>query len=244
MSKPNRFGKGFTEVNEKYGKKSLIPNGKYAPKHPSRILIAGPSGCHKTTVFMNLILGDDPDCLMKFTRLYVVAKDLTEPYYEYLQDLFAKLQETADNTLTENGETPDPPYAYFTSDPTEFDLDMIDKDEQNLIVFDDCILDLKGDQGYAMNKFFMRGRKKSASMIFITQDAFAKDLKFIRAQCDYLILFDPGSASNIRNFVAEVGINGDKLLEKGRAAWSERGFVMIDKNNLTNDLGVRIGFYP
>ena len=56
-------------------------NGKwpYIPDHPYRILIIGCSGSGKTNAFFNLINEQ-----YSIDRIYLYAKDLSEPKYEYL----------------------------------------------------------------------------------------------------------------------------------------------------------------
>ena len=58
------------ELNEKW---------PYIPNHPYRILITGGSGSGKTNVLINLI-NEQHD----IDKIYLYAKDLSEPKYEYL----------------------------------------------------------------------------------------------------------------------------------------------------------------
>ena len=51
----------------------------YIPDHPYRILIIGGSGSGKTNALLNLI-NEQND----IDKIYVYAKDLSEPKYEYL----------------------------------------------------------------------------------------------------------------------------------------------------------------
>ena len=51
----------------------------YIPDHPYRILIIGGSGSGKTNAFFNLINEQ-----YSIDRIYLYAKDLSEPKYEYL----------------------------------------------------------------------------------------------------------------------------------------------------------------
>ena len=51
----------------------------YIPDHPYRILIVGGSGSGKTNVLLNLIKEQ-----IHIDKIYLYAKDLSEPKYEYL----------------------------------------------------------------------------------------------------------------------------------------------------------------
>ena len=54
-------------------------NWPYIPDHPYRILIIGGSGSGKTNALLNLI-ENQPD----IDKIYLYAKDLYEPKYQYL----------------------------------------------------------------------------------------------------------------------------------------------------------------
>ena len=51
----------------------------YIPHHPYRILIIGGSGSAKTNALLNLINEQD-----NIDKIYLYAKDFSEPKYEYL----------------------------------------------------------------------------------------------------------------------------------------------------------------
>ena len=51
----------------------------YIPDHPYRILIIGGSGSGKTRTLLNLINGQKD-----IGKIYLYAKDLSEPKYKYL----------------------------------------------------------------------------------------------------------------------------------------------------------------
>ena len=54
-------------------------NWSYTPDHPYRILIIGGSGSGKTNTLLNLI-DNQPD----IDKIYLYAKDLYEPKYQFL----------------------------------------------------------------------------------------------------------------------------------------------------------------
>ena len=61
------------EYNEKW---------PYIPNHPYRILIIGSSLSGKTNTLLNLIKEQDNDDIID--KIYLYAKDLSEPKYEFL----------------------------------------------------------------------------------------------------------------------------------------------------------------
>ena len=63
------------ENNKKHNEK-----WPYIPDHPYRILIIGGSGSGKTNALLNLINEQNDD----IDKIYLYAKDLSEPKYEYL----------------------------------------------------------------------------------------------------------------------------------------------------------------
>ena len=62
------------ENNKKHNKKWL-----YIPDHPYRIIIIGGSGSEKINALINLIRGQND-----IDKIYLYARDMSEPKYEYL----------------------------------------------------------------------------------------------------------------------------------------------------------------
>ena len=65
------------ENNKKHNEK-----WPYISDHPYRILIIGGSGSGKTNILLNLIKEQDYHYVID--KIYLYAKDLSEPKYEYL----------------------------------------------------------------------------------------------------------------------------------------------------------------
>ena len=68
------LGNIINENNEEHNEK-----WSYIPDHPYRILIIGGSGSGKTNIWLNLV-----NKQKDIDKIYLYAKDLSEPKYEYL----------------------------------------------------------------------------------------------------------------------------------------------------------------
>ena len=64
----------------------------YIPDHPYRIFIIGGSGSGKTKILLNLI-----NKQKDIDKIYLYAKDLSEPKYEYLDDVYENIDNNNPN---------------------------------------------------------------------------------------------------------------------------------------------------
>ena len=152
----NYFSENKTENN---------PNWLDAWNKPYRILITGGSGSGKTYVFLNLI-DNQPD----IDKIHLYAKGLYEAKYQYLIKIREKVGIDHYN---------DPrPYIDYSNDMRDvykYNGDYNpDGENKILIVFDDMIADMIGNirLDSIVTELFIRGRKLSISLIFITQSYF------------------------------------------------------------------------
>ena len=146
--------------NEKHNEK-----WPYIPDHPYRILIIGGSGSGKTNILLNLI-NEQKD----IDKIYLYAKDLSEPKYEYL----IKNRENAGIKHLNDSK------AFIECSNTMNDVyENIDNYNPNrkrkiLIVFDDMIADIMTNKKFQslIKELFIRCRKLNISLVFITQSYF------------------------------------------------------------------------
>ena len=111
----------------------------YIPDHPYRIIIIGGSGSGKTNALINLI-NEQND----IDKIYLYARDLSEPKYEYL----IKKRENIginyfndSNAFIECSNTMDDVYENIN------DYNPIRK-RKKVIVFDDMIADIKSNKRF------------------------------------------------------------------------------------------------
>ena len=132
---------------------------------PFRMFIIGPSGSGKTNTLPHLINNLHP-----IDKIYLCAKDIHEPKYEYLIN---KREQAGIKNLND-------PHAFIEySDEMNDVLDDINnynknRDKKVLIVFDDMIADIEYNKNFKriIKELFYRARKINVSIVFITQSYF------------------------------------------------------------------------
>ena len=162
---------------------------------PFRMLIIGPSGSGKTNTLLNLINNLHP-----FDKIYLYAKDLHEPKYEYLIN---KREQVGIKNLND-------PHAFIEySDDMNDVLDNIhnynkNKDKKVLIVFDDVIADIEHNENFKriIKELFYRARKVKVSIVFITQSYF-RALKDARLNSTHYILMKTGNKKELKRIAEE-----------------------------------------
>ena len=126
-------------------------NWPYIPDHPYRILIIGGSGSGKTNALINLI-NEQND----IDKIYLYAKDLSEPKHEYLikkrEDVGIKHVNNL-NAFIEYSNTIADVYENINDNPN--------RRRKILIVFDDMIADIMTSRKFQakIKELFIRCRK-------------------------------------------------------------------------------------
>jgi ABC-type dipeptide/oligopeptide/nickel transport system ATPase component len=198
----------YKKIPERFLLKSHNPHyDKHNIKLPFRMIIMGSSGSGKTQTLMSLIY-NMPDT---FENIFIVTKNKDEPLYNYIDEKLGKkglkMMEIDKDGLP--------------------DLDKLDKTQQSLIVMDDLV----GEKNQKpMEQFFLRARKKNASLVYITQSYYAVP-KMIRNNMTYLIIKQISSMKNLTMIAREfdLGMAKDTLTTMYKDATSEKkNFLMID----------------
>ena len=162
---------------------------------PFRMLFIGPSGSGKTNTLLHLINNLHP-----IDKIYLYAKDINEPKYEYLIN---KREQVGIKNLND-------PHAFIEySDDIDDVLDDTNnynknRDKKILIVFDDTITDIEYNKKFKrkIKELFYRARKINVSIVFITQSYF-RALKDARLTSTHYILMKIGNKKELKRIAEE-----------------------------------------
>ena len=168
------------------------------PDHLYRIIIICESGSGKTNTLLNLIKERDYHDVID--KIYLYAKDLSEPKYEYL----IKKRKDAGIKHVNN------PNAFIMCSNTMDDVyeNINDcnpnRDKKVLIVFKDMIADIMSTKTFqaVIKELFIRCRKLNISLVFITKCSFSvpKDVRL--SSTHYLSM-----KINIKTEVQNIAVN-------------------------------------
>ena len=165
------------------------------------MLIIGPSGSGKTNTLLHLINNLHP-----IDKIYLYAKDIHEPKYEYLIN---KGEQAGIKNLN------DPKAFIKYSDDMDDVLDDINnynknRDKKVLIVFYDMIADTEYNKDFKriIKELFYRARKINVSIVFIMQSYF-RALKDARLNSAHYILMKLGNKKELKSIAEEKSGNLD-----------------------------------
>ena len=179
---------------------------------PYRKLIIGPCGSGKTNYLLNSIQRDKNI----IDKIYLNAKDLKEPKYQFLIE---KREEAGSKNLNDKN-------AFIEHSSTMDDIfenieDYNKKGKRKvLIVFDDMISHVMPDKKaqQVLKELFIRCRKLSISLRFLTESYFSVP-KDVRLNCTHYIIFKLNNKRELQNIAINHSVDIDY-----------RDFVNIYKN--------------
>ena len=175
-------------------------------KLPFRACVVAPSGSGKTNWLINFIHLCCQGGTGTFADITIVTRNKDEPLYNFLAT-------KSDQIQIKEGLSNLP------------QLDKFDKKEQHLVVLDDLVLskDLSSVENY-----YIRARKLSVSVIFISQSFFAIP-KIIRNNCSYLILLKLSGHREVNMILKEsgIGLTKEQLLRMYEKATEHKFSTLI-----------------
>ena len=161
---------------------------------PFRMLIIGPSGSGKTNTLLHLINNLHP-----IDKIYLYAKDIHEPKYEYLIN---KREQVGIKNLND-------PHAFieYSDDMNVFD-DFNDynknRDKKVLLIFDDMNADIEYNKNFKriIKELLYGARKINVSIVFITQSNF-RTLKDARLNSTHYLLMRIDNKKELKRIAEE-----------------------------------------
>ena len=149
---------------------------------PFRMLVIGPSGSGKSNALLNLIQQDNKI----IDKIYLYAKDLEEPKYQFLI-------EKRENDGIKNLNDPNAFIEYSsTMDDVYNNIDDYNskRERKVLTVFDDMITDIMTQKGLQaiIKELFIRCRKLNILLVLITQSYFSVPKEVRLNSTHYLIM--------------------------------------------------------
>ena len=172
-----------------------ICNNKSDDKNwPFRMLIIGPSGSGKTNTLLNLI--QNLNETTPIDKIYLYAKDLSEPKYKFLINnrKNAGIKYFNDST------------AFIEYDDVFANIDDYNKKRKRkvLIVFDDMIADIMSSKKFKaiIKELFIRCRKLNSSIVFITQ-SYLRTPKDARLNSTHYVIMEIQRKKELQNIAQE-----------------------------------------
>jgi len=149
---------------------------------PMRCLIIGASGSGKTLALMNII-----NSINGWDKIYLCCPNLQQPLYQFLIDSLGKQIMIAVESFNEL-----PP------------IDSYNEKEQSLVIFDD-MLNADPKTMKAIGTYFIRGRHKKISPVFLTQSYYATP-SIIRRNSDIIVMRKLQTVKDLKNIVKEYAL--------------------------------------
>merc|ERR1711871_604369 len=165
---------------------------------------------------------------LSYDKLYIYSKHLEQNKYIQLRAFFDKVEKKTETEILQTGNTIE----------DIINIDDLDEDEQNLIVFDDMLTEK--DQTEITN-LFIRGRHKNASIIYLSQSYF-RTPRDIRLNCNYYVFFEIPNRREVSMLYGELGLDLEKdefIRIYGKATEDPFSFLMIDRRTSFKQLRYR-----
>src|SRR5947209_16669505 len=168
---------------------------EFAPAWPFRLAVSGSSDSGKTTMIMNLLMGnkgikEDGDRYILCNDVILIGKHLDEPKWQIVQGFFEELAEVEDVSFQ----------AFLPEDMP--DLKDFDPSRSTVVIFEDLMNAPKKVQERIAD-YFSSGRHRNVSSIYVSQRFFAIP-KTVRENVNYISLHrGAGSLADIKRIISQ-----------------------------------------
>jgi hypothetical protein len=206
----------------------------FAPAWPFRMGVFGSSDSGKTTMLMNLLMGnkgikEDGERYVLCNDVALIAKHPNEPKWAIIRDFY--------NELAEEGE--DVSFRVFS--PNEIpDVEEFDPNRYTVVVFEDLMNMPKKIQEQIAD-YFSSGRHSNISPVYVSQRFFAIP-KTIRENINYISLHrGAGSLPDIKRIISQYTEHSDILAPVIDDLTLKKEFIVFDLRRSRDDpLSIRV----
>lgn len=220
----------ITKIETKKTKKFRNKND-LAPQWPFRLFVYSPSGGGKTTMILNLVYK-----YLEYDTITIYAKNADQDTYEELIERLKEIEEDTNKQFTHIGSTAD----------EILPIDSYDAELQNLIIFDDFLIDKQANK--LIQEYFIRSRHKNCSLMYLSQKYYEPSdtaLKGIRDNCNYFALFKGAGGISLNQMCRDLAGHLSKdVFEKmyKQVVSKPFGFLVVDKKTELDPLKFRDGW--
>jgi hypothetical protein len=235
-----------------YGDKNFRQGHKKMPNTQMRCCMVGVSGSGKTNACCDLILR-----YLSWDRLFIFSPSVDQPKWLMMKDITEKMETDRDKKalqyIDKHNKNKAPakricledldlkPISEYHYDMDDFNLDDLDKSDQNLVIIDDFML--RPSQTDFIN-LYCRGRHKNVNICYLSQDWFTIP-KNVRRNTNLFLLFGNLPEANIDMIRRDAGVPKDK--KEWRECYKDAtkdlfSFIVIDKTKTKIDEQFSRGF--
>jgi hypothetical protein len=211
----------------------LEQGNEFAPKWPFRMVVSGSSDSGKTTMIMNLLMGnkkakEDGERYILCNDVVLICRYLNEPKWKIVEDFYNELSELEDVSFKK----------ILPSDIP--DTEDFDSERSTVVVFEDP-MNLPKKIQERIYEYFSGGRHNNISPIYVSQRFFAIP-KTIRDNITYISLhIGGGSLSDIKRILRQYTEHSDALAPIIDDFTLKREFIIFDLRRSKNDpLSIRV----
>ena len=180
-----------------------------------RMIIAGTSGCGKTNLMLNLLLGG----VLEYNNIIIYTTTPYQEKYKFLRDCNSKSRKIykINNDIIQ----------FFSPEDTIMDPSQLDSNKTHLVIFDDVM----NEKQKVMTDYFCRGRHNNVNVFYLCQSLHQIPKHGIRQNANIFILF-PQDKKTLEYFY-NTEITRDMEFEEFQNfcddAWSkENGYAIIN----------------
>ena len=211
-----------------------LPLGnEFAPTWPFRMVVVGSSDSGKTTMIMNLLMGnkkakENGERYILCNDVVLIGKYLNEPKWKIVEDFYNELSETEDVSFTK-------------IHPSEIpDTEEFNSERSTVVVFED-LMNLSKKIQERICDYFTGGRHNNISSIYVSQRFFAIP-KTIRDNITYISLhIGGGSLNDIKKIIRQYTEFSDTLAPIIDNLTLQKEFIVFDlRRSKLDPLSIRV----